>query len=254
MPLGDIQHIGAGKHSIRSPTRVFSGPQKRTSGCGSLRFLLCNQFIIRIKPPYWASKGTTIIIMKKNVLMIVSLFVVLFSANAQVKDEIQKSKERAAKLQVLCDDYTPSGNPKVDGFGDAMKDAAVLAISNSVQLESMYKREIGETQDGVTDITITKPTLDEWVSLATTIAGETVSIKNATDMAKAVTEEVKTMTEEASKEKNPLKAAKAVKAAKAATAVVEFGNAATPILLEESAAQAKAVQEIIETLKSGKNL
>ena len=50
------------------------------------------------------------------------------------------------------------------------------------------------------------------------------------------------------------KAAKAAKTAKAATAVVEFGNTATPILVEESAAQVKAVNTIIETLKSGKNL
>ena len=51
-----------------------------------------------------------------------------------------------------------------------------------------------------------------------------------------------------------MKAAKAAKGAKAASAILEFGNSATPILLEESAAQAKAVQEIIKTLKSGGNL
>ena len=52
----------------------------------------------------------------------------------------------------------------------------------------------------------------------------------------------------------PAKTAKTAKAAKAAAAVIEFGNAATPILVEESTLQAKAVQQIIETLKSGKNL
>ena len=55
-------------------------------------------------------------------------------------------------------------------------------------------------------------------------------------------------------QKNPMKATKAAKTAKAATAVVEFGNTATQILVEESAAQVKAVNTIIETLKSGKNL
>ena len=76
-----------------------------------------------------------------------------------------ESKERAAKLQALCNDYKTSGSANVDGYGDAVKNAAVLAIANSVQLENMYKREIGETQDGVTDVTITKPTLDEWVNI-----------------------------------------------------------------------------------------
>ena len=233
--------------------KVFSGPQKRTSGCGSPRFY----YVIKIfntKTPYWVSKGTIIIFMKKYVLMLMSFFMMVCSANAQIKDDIQKSKERAAKLQTLCDDYKASGNANVDGYGDAVKNAAILAIANSVQLENMYKRQIGETQDGVTDVTITKPTLDEWVTFAATVAGEAASIKTATDKVQAAANEAKKMAEEASKQKNPMKAAKAVKTAKAATVVVEFGNIATPILVEESAAQAKAVKEIIETLKSGKNL
>lgn len=186
--------------------------------------------------------------------MFMSLFVLVCSAKAQIKEEIQLSKERTEKLQALCDDYKQSGNANVDDYGEAVKSAAVYAIANSVQLENMYKRQIGETQDGVTDVTITKPTLEEWKSFATTVAGETVNIKEATDKVQAAADEAKKLTEEASKEKNPLKAAKAAKTAKSATAVVEFGNAAIPILLEESTAQAKAVNAIIETLKSGKNL
>ena len=81
-----------------------------------------------------------------------------------------------------------------------------------------------------------------------------MSVKKAVDQAQGAAAEVKSMSEAASKEKNPMKAAKAAKGAKAATAVLEFGNEATPVLLEESAAQAKAVQQIIQTLKSGGNL
>lgn len=186
--------------------------------------------------------------------MLVSLFVMVCSAKAQIQDEIQISKERAEKLQALCDDYKPSGNANVDDYGDAVKNAAAYAIANSVQLESMYKRQIGATQDGVTDVTITKPTLEEWVTFASTVAQEAANIKVATDKVQAAADEAKKMTEEASKQKNPMKAAKSAKTAKAATAVMEFGNVATPILMEESAAQAKAVNTIIETLKSGKNL
>ncbi len=192
--------------------------------------------------------------MKKFFLMAVSILMLSFSANAQIKDDIQKSKERAEKLQLLCNDYKTSGNANVDGYGNAVKDAAVLAIANSVQLENMYKRQIGETSDGVTDVTVTKPSLDEWVTFAATVAGEAASIKLATDKVKDAADEAKSMAESASKERNPMKAAKSVKTAKAAAAVVEFGNVATPILLEESAAQVKAVNSIIETIKSGKNL
>lgn len=192
--------------------------------------------------------------MKQLFLMALSIYMVVCSANAQTKDDIQKSKERAEKLQLLCDGYKGSGNANVDGYGDAVKNAAILAIANSVQLENMYKRQIGETKDGVTDVTTTKPTLEEWMTFATTVAGEAASIKAATDKVQTAADEVKKMAASSSKEKNPMKAAKTVKAAKATAAVVEFGNTATPILVEESAAQVKAVNEIIKTLKSGKNL
>ncbi len=193
--------------------------------------------------------------MKKFILAALSVLMLSGMANAQLNEEIKLSRERAEKLQKMCDDYKRSGNSNVDGFGDAVKDAAVLAIANSVQLENMYKRQIGEPNaDGTIDVTNDKPTLEEWTAFATTVAGEAVSIKNATDKAKATADEVKSITESATKEKNPMKAAKAAKTAKAVSAVLEFGNAATPILLEESAAQVKAVNTIIETIKSGKNL
>ena len=191
--------------------------------------------------------------MKKFMMMAIAMFVACVM-NAQVKDQIQQIKDRAAKLEALCKDYKTCGNANIDGYGNEVKKAALFAIANSVQLENMYKRQIGETQDGVTDVTITKPTLEEWITFATTVAGEGASIKAAVDKAKDAGEAAKNMAQGATSEKNPMKAAKAAKTAKAAAAVIEFGNAATPILVEESAAQVKAVQEIIETLKSGKNL
>lgn len=45
-----------------------------------------------------------------------------------------------------------------------------------------------------------------------------------------------------------------VKMAKAATVIMDFANKATPILTEETANQVSAINTIIETLKSGKNL
>ena len=76
----------------------------------------------------------------------------------------------------------------------------------------------------------------------------------AVDKAQNAGAEAKSIAEKASSEKNPMKVAKAAKTAKAAAAVMEFGNMATPILMEESAAQVKAIDEIIKTLKSGQNL
>jgi hypothetical protein len=191
--------------------------------------------------------------MKKFLMVAVAMFVTCVM-NAQVKEQIQQSKDRSAKLAALCKDFKTCGNANIDGYGNEVKAAALFAIQNSEQLENMYKRQIGETADGVTDVTIKKPTLEEWATLATSIAGEGASIKAAVDKAKSAGEEAKNLAQEASSVKNPMKAAKAAKTAKAAASVMEFGNTATPILFEESAAQVKAVQEIIETLKSGKNL
>lgn len=193
--------------------------------------------------------------MKKLFLLAVAALMTICAANAQsVKDEIAKSHERAEKLDALCKDYKTCGNACVDGYGNHVKDAAVLAIANSVQLENLYKRQIQEGADGITDVTITKPKIEDWIALATTVAGEGASIKAATDEAQNAANEAKTMGDEASKQKNPMKAAKTAKTAKAAAAVVTFGNAATPILVEESAAQVKAIDNIIKTLKAGKNL
>ena len=53
--------------------------------------------------------------------MLMSLFMLVCSANAQIKDDIQKSKERAAKLQALCNDYKTSGSANVDGYGELQR-------------------------------------------------------------------------------------------------------------------------------------
>ncbi len=188
------------------------------------------------------------------ILGVLSLFVMALTANAQIGDEIQKSKERAEKLQALCDSYKPCGDANIDGFGEAVRVAAIDAIANSEKLENLYTREIGETADGVTDVTVTKPTIEDWTSLLATMTEEGAAVATATQKAQSAAEELKNMTSGATKSKNPAQAAKAAKAAQAATAVVDFGTSALPILAEESAAQVKAVETIIETLKSGKNL
>lgn len=187
--------------------------------------------------------------------MVFIALISMVAVQAQIKEDIAKSQKRAANLRALCASYPKQcGYANVDGYGKSVWDAADFAIKNSTLLEGLYKRQIGETIDGVTDVTVKKPTLDEWIELAATITAEGVSVKNAVDKAQSVAPEVKSIVESAGQEKNPLKAAKAAKGAKAASAILDFGNSATPILLEESAAQAKAVQEIIKTLKSGGNL
>lgn len=194
--------------------------------------------------------------MKRILFFIVMTLCAMTTFAQETKEQIQKSEGRAKNLQILLDKYsdTNCGDGIIDGFGNSVRDAAVLAIANSVKLEGLYYRQIGQTKDGVTDVTIVKPKLEDWTELLTTVTGEAASIKNAVDNAKAAGEQMKQIAENAKNNKNPMKMAKLAKMAKGAGVVMEFGNAATPILLEESAEQVKAVQKIIETIKSGKNL
>lgn len=193
--------------------------------------------------------------MKKFFSIAVVALMSLTIANAQnLKDEIAKSQEQAAKLQTLYKDYKTCGIANIDGYGNSIKEAAVLSIANTEQISNLYVRDIQENADGTIDVTSKNPNLEEWVTLATTVAAEGAKIKEAVDKAEAAGEEAKNLAQSASEEKNPMKAAKAAKMAKAAAAVVEFGNAATPILVDESAKQVKLVDEIIKKIKAAKNM
>lgn len=167
-------------------------------------------------------------------------------ANADIKEDLAKCNERAAKLQKLNDGYQSCGNEKIDGYATSIKDASSFTISNSKQLETYYKRQNGE----IANDTISKPTYDEWKALSDSITKEADMIKIATDKGLTAGEEIANMTEKATQEKNPMKIAKALKATKTATGVFEFGKDATPVLMEESAAQLKIVGEIIKSLPS----
>lgn len=194
--------------------------------------------------------------MKRILFFIVMTLCTMTTFAQETKEQIQKSEERAKNLQTLLDKYsdTKCGDETIDGFGQSVRDAAVFAIANREKLESLYYRQMGQTKDGVTDATIVKPKLEDWLELLATVTAETKSIGNAVDNAKAAGEQMKQIAENAKNNKNPMKMAKLAKMAKGAGVVMEFGNSATPILLEESAGQLKAVQNIIETIKSGKNL
>lgn len=93
-----------------------------------------------------------------------------------------------------------------------------------------------------------------WESLVATIAGEGASLAAASKLAQEAADEAKAMQQKVNDEKNPMKKGKSVKASKKALEVVGFGNDATSILVEESAAQLRAVNEIVKMLQSGETL
>ena len=171
--------------------------------------------------------------MKKAILMIATILVAA-SAFAQTKEDINASVERAKKLSELCAKFPKaSGASEVDAYANAVLVAAKAAIANSEQLENFYYRVIGETKDGVTDVTIVKPSLEDIMALSATIATEGIAVADATKLAEG--------------------AAKKVKVTKLVP-MTKFTADVTPILAEESAAQAKAIAAMVETAKSAANL
>ncbi|MBR1775019.1 MAG: hypothetical protein IJ759_05790 [Bacteroidales bacterium] len=191
----------------------------------------------------------------KKVFLTLAFLVLAISANAQTKSDIEASYERAMKLQRLMNDAPKGcGVSAVDKYLQSVNAAAILAIENSTKLSDFYYREIGETKDGVTDVTIKKPSVDEVVSLGVTITGETAAIKTAKESLEEATKETKDLAEKVKTEKNPVKKGKAAKQSKDAAAIMAFSSDALAIITEESVAQGKAIQELIETVKSRKNL
>lgn len=200
--------------------------------------------------------------MKKIFLAAIAMIALCVTTSAQTEetkvnyeDQLPKSTERITKLQKLLKEQPkPCDVLSIDKYAEAVKVAAIFAIDNSEKLRTLYYREIGKTKDGITDVNVKKPTLEEWISLGATIAGEGAKVTEATNSAKDAVDEAKQKAEQVKAEKNPMKAAKLAKQSKAAAALVAFGNDALAILGEETVEQGKAINSIIETLKSGKNL
>ena len=180
--------------------------------------------------------------MKKIFLAaLLAVFSLGIYAQSNVRETVTKSVERMKTLKELTEKMPKStGVADVDGFGQDVYDAAIAAMANSEQLENFYKREIGETVDGVTDVTVKKPTTEEWVTLGATLTAEVANIKSAADKGTKAAEAVKST-------KNPLAAGKLAK-------MINWTKKVLPVITEESANQAKAVSDIIATLKSGGNL
>ncbi len=172
---------------------------------------------------------------------VLTVFSLCVNAQENIRETVTKSVERMKNLKELTEKMPKAtGVADVDAFGQDVYNAAVTAMANSEQLENFYKREIGETKDGITDVTVTKPKLEDWVTLGATLTAEGASIKAAADKGTKAAEAVKSI-------KNPLAAGKLAK-------MINWTKKVLPIITEESVNQGKAVSQIISTLKSGGNL
>lgn len=158
---------------------------------------------------------------------------------AQTKEEIQSSNARMEKMQKLEIPKSTS-IASLDDLNIAVGAAAIESASITPLLKGIYYRSVGESTDGIVDVTVKKPSLAECKELASRILTQVKIVQTITSSLPSVTEEAKTI-------KNPLKLAKVASS-------LGFVKTAVSILGEETMFQSKAINNIIQTLTSSGNL
>ncbi|KAA6334940.1 hypothetical protein EZS27_016790 [termite gut metagenome] len=149
----------------------------------------------------------------------------------------EQTQERQKKLDELKDPGTV-GTESVDKLAES----SVLLLAGTKgfneTIPELYKRTIGETIDGVTDVTVQKPTLDELTNLAASIALQVTAVSETSDAVSKAAADVKAL--------SPLKAPKALKS-------LNFSKDVLSLTLPELQLSAKVVNHLINTLKSADN-
>jgi seryl-tRNA synthetase len=149
----------------------------------------------------------------------------------------KEAEERKAKFEKL-EAPKPSGVASVDQL--ATNSTSILTSTKSInaQIPELYKRTIGETVDGVTDVTVKKPTVEELAALALTI---TTQIKAVADASTAVTTASSDV-----KSASPMQAPKATKS-------LNYSKEVLALVGPELQLNLKVVNNLIATLKSANN-
>lgn len=147
-------------------------------------------------------------------------------------------QERQKKLAELKDPGSTSVG-SIDALAANSTTALVETKKNNELLPELYKRTVGETVDGVTDVTVKKPTLDELLAVSEGILKTTKAVAaSSLEIAKA---------------QGDIKSAGMLKAAKA-TKSVNYSKDVNSLLGAELSYQGKLISNLIATLKSSKNL
>lgn len=199
-----------------------------------------------------------IIIMIKKMIFgtVIGLGLILLTtqncfAQEKTKDELKAEREvlkaemksqdaldRKAKFEKLVVPPLSKIN-SVDMLATTSSNLLVTQKNINALLPEMYKRTIGETVDGVTDVTVKKPTIDELVTLAANIAVQTKSVTDASNEIPKASDEIK--------KASPFQAPKAIKS-------LNFSKEVLALLAPELQLNLKVVNNLIATLKSSKNL
>jgi hypothetical protein len=155
---------------------------------------------------------------------------------AEMKSE--KALARKAKFEKLT---VPAscGLASVDGLSASTGIMLVSMKEINTLVPEMYKRTLGESVDGIADVTVKKPTLDELINLAGLVTIQIAAVATAVNSISNVSNDISTL--------SPLQIPKAMKA-------LGFSKDALSLLPAELGLNLKVINNLIATLKSSKSL
>jgi hypothetical protein len=157
----------------------------------------------------------------------------------QLKTEMKSeaAKERQAKIAKLMPPKT-SGVKSVDDLAVSSAALVVSTNQNNKTIPELYTRTIGESIDGVADVTVKKPTLEELTTVSKNIAIQIAAVSTASAGIQAASADAT--------KASPLQAGKASKA-------MNYTKDALSLLGPELQLQSKVVNNLISTVKTSKN-
>lgn len=156
-----------------------------------------------------------------------------------LKSELKSkdAEERKAKMEKLTEPKT-SGIASVDGLATNSTKMLVSTKEINTIVPEMYKRTVGESVDGVTDVTTKKPTMDELTALAVNIASQIKAVSDASNDVASATSDIKSA--------SMMQAPKGTKS-------LNYSKDVLGLVLPELNLNLKVVNNLISTLKSSGN-
>ncbi|MDR1884503.1 MAG: hypothetical protein LBR26_17275 [Prevotella sp.] len=189
---------------------------------------------------------------KLSIFLLIAFATLRFSAYAQenlegnreqllsVYKDVKRLKNIEKLQKTLAKGPAKSELSNVDGLaGDATVILTETLAINEL-LPNLYTRSIGQTIDGVTEVNVKKPTVEELLEVSTRIALNVKATTDATSKLSGAGDEVKGV-------KNPMKAKKALN-------IINYTKDALSFSADELVLQGKLINSLIETIKTSDNL
>jgi hypothetical protein len=111
---------------------------------------------------------------------------------AEMKLEVTKKRQKEIE-KLEAEPPKTCGVSSIDEIAENSKKLLLETKSLNEQVPKLYTRTIGETIDGITDVTVKKPTLEELSSLAATITKQIKSVAESTASIASASNDIKSL-------------------------------------------------------------